>query len=824
MRPGAAFYLLLCSALPLTAQVTIAGKVVDENSRAVAGVRVELRLSSSAQPRAAISDVSGNFAMALEESGDYLLRAERQGFYLIQENRVRIEDGVNHLAITLNHLQEFSESVDVTYSPPAIDLAEPSERRQLDNVEILTVPYPAPQDLRNSLPLFNGVVKDSEGQLHVDGGGTEQTNFTLDGFNVSDPVTGQFDARINIETVQSLDLQTSRYSASTGRGSAGSVDIKTKMGDDRWRFGGTNFIPGVSNQNGLHVNKWTPRVEVSGPIARGRAWFHNGFDAFYDVDTIAELPRGQNRASGLTTSNLTRLQVNLTPANILTASALINYVNRRRTGLSFLDPAETTTNLRQDLYMVTLKDQAYFGGGLLAEFGFAGSRAWIGQTPQGNRTYQITPFGSRGNYYVNMDRHTAREQWTANVYLPAFSAGGSHQAQFGVDLERDAFHQATERHPYEVLRTDMTLARFVTFAGNNFRRRENFSGAHYVQDRWTVRDGLLIEGGLRTEWDQIARQLAWSPRLSFAYAPKWLRETKLAGGIGIFHDALNLGSLTLHQDQVSYSTFYSPAGTIDGVPVETAFLVNEHDLRVPRYRTVSFSVERKLPFDLYGKAAFTHKTGSRGWMFINQPGVFDGELPDRSLYLLTNSRRDRYDATEWTVRRTFAGQFEWFAGYTRSSARSNAVVDYSIENPIFAPQAPGPFPWDAPNRFITWGWAPLPKRMLPRALRFLSRETNAAYLVEYHTGFPFGVVNESGVMVGAPNSRRVPSYFNINLHFERKFRFMHYLWAWRFGFNNITNSGNPNVVNNNVDSPTFLTYGRGQLRAFSVRLRLLGRR
>ncbi|MCL5745259.1 MAG: carboxypeptidase-like regulatory domain-containing protein [Acidobacteria bacterium] len=241
MRPGAAFFFVLCSALPLTAQVTVAGKVADENNRAVAGARVELKLSGSAQSRAAISDVSGNFAMALEESGDYLLRAERQGFYLIQEKRIRIEDGVNHLAITLNHLQEFSESVDVTYSPPAIDLAEPSERRQLDNVEILTVPYPAPQDLRNSLPLFNGVVKDSEGQLHVDGGGTEQTNFTLDGFNVSDPVTGQFDARINIETVQSLDLQTSRYSASAGRGSAGSVDIRTKMGDDRWRFGGTNF-------------------------------------------------------------------------------------------------------------------------------------------------------------------------------------------------------------------------------------------------------------------------------------------------------------------------------------------------------------------------------------------------------------------------------------------------------------------------------------------------------------------------------------------------------------------------------------------------------
>jgi hypothetical protein len=32
------------------------------------------------------------------------------------------------------------------------------------------------------------------------------------------------------------------------------------------------------------------------------------------------------------------------------------------------------------------------------------------------------------------------------------------------------------------------------------------------------------------------------------------------------------------------------------------------------------------------------------------------------------------------------------------------------------------------------------------------------------------------------------------------------------------------VVNNNTDSPDYLTYGRGQARAFSVRLRFLGRR
>jgi hypothetical protein len=179
---------------------------------------------------------------------------------------------------------------------------------------------------------------------------------------------------------------------------------------------------------------------------------------------------------------------------------------------------------------------------------------------------------------------------------------------------------------------------------------------------------------------------------------------------------------------------------------------------------------------------------------------------------------------DFALRRTFAGQFEWFLGYTRSSTRSNAAVDYSLENPVFAPQMPGPFAWDTPNRVHMWGWVPFPKRVLPGRLEFLLRNTTAAYLVEYRTGFPFSVVDQEGFLVGGPNARRYPDYFNVNLHFERRFRALHYLWAWRFGYNNLTGNLNPNVVNNIMGSPQFLTYGRGQARAFSVRLRLLGRK
>jgi hypothetical protein len=243
-------------------------------------------------------------------------------------------------------------------------------------------------------------------------------------------------------------------------------------------------------------------------------------------------------------------------------------------------------------------------------------------------------------------------------------------------------------------------------------------------------------------------------------------------------------------------------------------------------------VERKLPFKLYLKTEYTHRDGDRGFVFTPPPGGIpvaqpEGDAsqpPSVAVYNLSNTRHDRYDALDVGVRRTFKGQFEWFAGYTRSASRTNEAMNYSLENPVFGPQLPGPFPWDTPNRFHMWGWVPLSSRRFPGFLRFVTKNTTAAYLVEYRTGFPYSIVDESGFQVGPPGSVRYPDYFNVNLHFERKFMALHYLWAWRFGFNNLTNNGNYVTVNNVVGTPEFQTYGRGQVRAFSVRLRMLGRK
>ncbi len=602
--------------------VSVAGRVVDENAVSVEGARVEAY--SGAVHASAVSDSAGVFSLQLPAAGEYQVRAEQQGFFVFSGKSISFREGSNQFTITLNHLREFAESVNVVYSPPVIDPQQPDEQKQLNTVEILAVPYPASQDLRSALPLMQGVVQDAAGNLHFNGGATDQTNYTLDGFHISDPYTGTLEARLSIEVVRSLDLDTFRYSAEKGRGSAGSLDIKTAMGDDRWRFSGTNFIPGITNQDGFIIDKWTPRLQVSGPLVHGRAWFSNAFDTFYDVNVISGLPRGQNQSRDLTSSDLSRFQVNVTPANILMGSFLFNYSDANRHGLSILDPIETTLNNRTNLYVSTLKDQHYFGGDALLEFGFSDSRGLVRRSPQGDLVFQILPSGNRGNYFEDDTRHFNRQEWLSNAYLPQFHWAGTHQFKAGVNLQRSAFDRLVNRHAYEVLRNNLSVARFVTFAGNGLLGRENFEVAQYVQDRWAPREGIMIETGLRAEWDEVVRDVLWSPRFSVAYAPKWMGETKVAAGFGVFHDELTLSTLTQNQDQISLSTFFLPNGEVRG-PVETAFLVNDRALRVPRYRTASFSVERKLPLGLYGKASYVHKVGSGGFTFVNELEVQPGK-------------------------------------------------------------------------------------------------------------------------------------------------------------------------------------------------------
>jgi len=804
------------------ADVHLRGRVVDENGAAVTGARVSLLAASGDGERwQATADPTGRFNFDPLLPGDYFLTVELQGYFRVENRSVSLA-GPSEITVVLSPAREVFEKVDVSYSPPDIDLDRTAPEERLTGTQILEVPYPSTNTLRNAMRALPGIVQDSAGGIHLNGGTEEQVLYTLDGFEVNDPLTGRFDTRLSTEAVRSLDV-TPLNPAEFGKGASGVLAIKTSTGDDKVRYSGTNFIPGLENRKGWLIGGWTPRFNLSGPILRGRAWFSDGLDIQFDQNVVEQLPRGEDRTRSWRVNNLLRNQVNLTPANIVYTSFLTSFWLAPHWGLGVLDPIETTTNHRSRQWFINAKDQWAFSRGALLEAGFAVNRTFEREIPQGPGLLYYTPEGRSGTAFLDATRNAGRDEFLANIFVPSFTWAGVHQIKTGIDLDWLDYTQDASRTGYVFLRSNGLPSRSVRFGGSGDLHLSNAEQSAYVQDSWRMRPSILLDVGLRAERDRLLGNMAAAPRLGISWAPPGLEGTKISAGYGIVYEESNLLLFSRPLDEYPLTTHFGSDGAVAWGPAATIFLIGPAHLKTPRSANFVAAIEHRFASDLYARFQYTRRRLSNGLTYVNmlvpggpyQPPVsaaaygatmFDG------VYRLTNARSDVYDAFEITLRRTFRKQYEWLATYSRSRALSNAVVDVTADEPILVSQNVGRMPWDAPNRLMSWGYLPT-----------LWEKWAIAYLVETRNGFPFSIVDEQGLVQGDPNRFRFPAFFELNLHLERRFVFRHNQWAFRFGFNNITNHRNPNVVNNDTSSPNFMQYYGGQSRALNFRLRWLGK-
>jgi outer membrane receptor for ferrienterochelin and colicin len=378
------------------------------------------------------------------------------------------------------------------------------------------------------------------------------------------------------------------------------------------------------------------------------------------------------------------------------------------------------------------------------------------------------------------------------------------------------------RTGYERRSLDGTLRHRVLFAGDGAFSRSNTEFAWYVQDVWKPRARLVIELGLRQDWDRIVRDWTLSPRLSVNWSPPGRDGTKLSAGYAIVHDATSLRMFTRHLDQHTLTTVFDTPGDAGPGAMITVFEPEPRGLSAPRYQNWSAGLEQRLPWGLFARTNYLRKRGRDGFAFTNRlnSGITAETLEAADLggagfdavYQVMNFRRDVYDALEITVRKNFLKQYTWLGSYTRSRALSSAVLDISVESLTTFADNFGPMPWDAPHRLLSWSYFPL------------SEKWALAYMLEWRSGYPFSVENEGGRIIGAANSRRFPDFFELNVHLERRFDFRGHRWALRGGVNNLVDRLNPTVVNNNISSPDFLRYAGGTSRAFVTRIRWLGKK
>jgi hypothetical protein len=795
--------------LPQPPQLAIAITVVDEVGVPVNGAQIVVR-GTGAPAVTVQTDFVGRSTFVLPADPPYRLEVTKPGFYQAVVNPVDAE--ARELRVVLHHEQMFSEQVSVTASVPGINPEQLSDKTTMNLPEITNLPYPSSRDIRNILPFYPGVVQDESGQVHVAGSETWATLDLLDGFDIRSPVSGNLALRVSADAVRSIDQESTRYPVEYGRTTGGVIAIYTGMADNKFRFNATNFVPSFQQKNGIRFDKFVPRLTFAGPIMRSRAWFFDGLEFEYDNIFISELPRNANTNHLIRGSNLLKLQANVTPANIFSAGLLTNAYHSPYDGLSPLVPQQSTVKRNTTVWMPYVRDQQSFGGGALVDAGVAVLRIRDGFEPYADGPFKITPELYLGSYFQAQTGHSQRVEGNAALYLPPRHWHGQHDVKLGIDLDHVSFDQGESLAPINYLREDGTLLRRSTFPTASLFARHNFEVGAYGQDRWTLPNGLLLELGLRVDWDEIVRRALLSPRVAATYSPsRFNGKTKLSAGMGLYYDHTQLEYITRANIGPRIDQYYAVDGaTPQGSPQITTFVADYGLLREPRALNWSVGIEQKVPGAVFVRAEVIKKRISRQFAYENEtnPAGLSGT------YQLRSSREDHDDLFEVDARRTFSRGYTLFGAYTHSKAHTDSAIDYLPAIFDYGLQQSAPLPWDMPNRVLSWGW-------LPFAVPYFIKSWDFVYTADWHTGFPYTSINADEQVIGPAAGRRFPNYKSFSPGLEWRFHFHGSYFGLRGVLENMTASRNPAVVNRVVDSPQYGTFSEFDGRSFTARIRLI---
>jgi hypothetical protein len=219
------------------------GKVVDSSGAVLPGVSVIAKNEASGQSRETISSTDGTFSMIALNPGNYELTASLSGFKKYQRTGVRVEVGkAVSLEVPLS-VGGIEEQVTVTAETPLVDTSSKQIGGVVTTQELNDIPS-INRNFTSYLGTLPGVTAfistDSFGadSIRINGQGTQNVNYTLDGAGNNDTFNGGnggAQARTPVEAVQEFQLLTSQFDAEFGASSGGVVNAVSKSGTNAFR-------------------------------------------------------------------------------------------------------------------------------------------------------------------------------------------------------------------------------------------------------------------------------------------------------------------------------------------------------------------------------------------------------------------------------------------------------------------------------------------------------------------------------------------------------------------------------------------------------------
>jgi hypothetical protein len=803
------------------------GEVVNEKGEALAGAVCTLR--GPVLPEQGLLNTTGEkgeFDFRGLVPGTYELTCAAVTYQPVVQGGIKVtETEAPFVQVVLPAAIVVREKVEVRGAAPTVALGTTAPPTRLSAPQLRTLPL-TEQQFKAALPLVPGVVRTPDGKMNIKGQVETQGMLLVDSAETVDPVTGSFAIEVPLDAVESLEVHKTAYLAEYGRFSGGLTSIQTKPPSNRWNFELNDFVPTPRFRSGhlAGIADDRPRLSFTGPLWPGKLNFAESFTYVLVKQPVRGLAWPKNEIKTQGYNSFTNFQYVFSPQHLLTANVNLFPLRQQFANINSLVSQTAASDYGQRGYSVGVTDRLLLASGSFLTTLVKFTRFSSYAHGQGPEDMLVTPNGWGGNFFNAWSRTSNQQEVLATYQFPGRKAWGRHGVKLGGDFVRRSYRGESRSQPIQLLTAEGTLAAQIDFSGPAALAAEDNELAVFAQDHWIFNGQLAVDLGLRFSGQSIGERAAFAPRVGLAYSPGKGGKTIFRAGVGIFNDRVPLLAGDFTHNPTRTVSFFDPQGQPLGSPLtfRNAYVrETEEGLQIippggdlgstPYNLTWNLELNRELVPHVVLR--FSYLSSRTYDQFVVDPRSVPGSEP---LLLLTNTGGSRYHEFESTLRLHASSRADWNFSYVHSLARGDlntlTQVFVPFEQPVIRPNFFADLPSHVPHRVITWGRFQLP------------REVTISPLLDAHSGFPYSATDVLQNYVGAPNSRRFPTFFSLDLRLTKDVRVPFLPWLNKHKLRaalqifNITNHSNPRDVYANVASPYFGRFAGFQHRLFDASL------
>jgi len=351
--------------------------VVDGHGDPLPGARVTISHEfGNLKPYTVISDRKGVAEFpVLRPGAGYAVEVSMPSFGKRQEREIRVPIG-EIATVVVQLSEELQERIRVVAGQDVVELERTSSSTRFSDAFVQDLPVPG-RFYQNILTLAPGVQDpDGDGNPTVHGSRSRDFRAEVGGVSNVDPLTGQFMALINADSIEEMEVITGGAGVEFGRAQGGFARIIQKQGTNDFegtfsllyrssKLDGTGAAD-LSNLPEPQFDELHPAIQVSGPVLRDRLWYRLSYERL-DAENPVNVVDGiavQNRIQEIQSYQLTW---QVSPRNKLSYQWQADPLLVDNFGVSSSTPAESTLTVETGTRTNSLTWTAPYSPKLLIE-------------------------------------------------------------------------------------------------------------------------------------------------------------------------------------------------------------------------------------------------------------------------------------------------------------------------------------------------------------------------------------------------------------------------------------------------------------------------